>query len=353
MTQAIPIPAAPAIIPAATYLRPEVLATYRSMETVPRRLQAMETVMVFIAANGSVFHLRGPGAGDEGVRLGENLQGEHHLFFEQVVTEGAYQFGATIERTNYLARKINLRVVIGGFMNNITYRACEERWWEGQDERLGGWLGVFTRFSGWRWIQVWPEKTVSTTQQRDPVAVGNNVATWDIDWIAPVPYYSKPAVYTKPWKAADAGDPDTDGFYHGTLAIPNRGDIGSYVEYLISNGEGSCWVQDNYSDRLVELPPIYNSDGQVLVDTDPTRKTLIAEHDPQDNDLFKILRASGLLNFFLTKTDASPGNALWLRGYCRFLYPVPPQSVVHLKVKHKNPQAQITAKLSQRFKRSR
>ena len=48
MTQAIPIPSTPAIIPAATYLTPEVLATYQSIEDVPYVLQAMETVAVYI-----------------------------------------------------------------------------------------------------------------------------------------------------------------------------------------------------------------------------------------------------------------------------------------------------------------
>lgn len=354
MTQAIPIPGAPYInIPAATYLRPEVLATYEHIEDVPYKLQAMETVMVYIDPDGHITHLNGPNAGQEGVRFAENLQGEHHLFFEQVVTESAYQFGATIERVNYLARRINMRVYIGRpGMNNITYRACEDRWWRGQDEVRGGWFGVFTRFSGWRWVAVWPEKTVSTTQKRDPVAYDNNQAIWDVNWISPIPYYSKPALMTLPWKASKAGDPDADGFYHGTLAIPNKGDIASYIEYLII-GAGDCIVQDNESSREVRLPPIFPSDGQVLVDTDPIHKTLLAANDPHDNYLFKVLRSAGVLNFFLTGSQVESSEAFWLRDYVRFMFAVPPNSVAHLHVKHSNPEAQITAKLTQRYKRSR
>lgn len=355
MTQAIPIPAAPAIIPTATYLRPEILATYEHIEDVPYRLQAMETVMVYIDHAGNITHLNGPGAGDEGVRLHENLQGEQHFPFEQVITEGAYQMGATIERVNYLARRINLRVAIGRpGMNNITYRACEDRFWSGQDEALGGYLGVFTRFSGWRWTQVWPEKTVNTSQKRDAVAYDNNFAIWDVNWIAPVPYYSKPAFMTKPWKAANAGAPDADGFYHGTLAIPNDGDIASYIEYLITDGAGTCVLQDNISERTQSIGPIFASDGQVLVDTDPTRKTLVAANDPHDNDLYKVLRAAGLLKLLLAQSKVEASQALWLRtGYTRFLYTIPPMSVAHLHVKHNNPNAQIVAKCTRRFKRSR
>lgn len=355
MTMAIPIPGAPLInIPSADYLRPEVLATYEHIEDVPYVLQAMETVMVYIDSAGNVTHLNGPHAGREGVRFAQNLQGEHHLFFEQVVTESAYQFGATIERVNYLARKINMRVFIGRpGMNNITYRACEDRWWAGQDEVLGGWFGVFTRFSGWRWIKVYPMKTVDTAQKMDPVAYDNNQAMWDVNWIAPVPYYSQPSVMTQPWLASKAGAPDKDGFYHGTLAIPNMGDIGSYVEYLLTDCAGTVWVQDNYNERAVEIKDIFADDGQVTVYTDPTQKTLVSENDPHDNEFYKVLRAAGLLNFLLSPTKALSGEALWLRQYIRFLYQVPPKSVAHLHVRANNPDAQIVVRLSQRFKRSR
>jgi hypothetical protein len=357
MTSAIMVPSKPTFAQAANYLRPEVLATYENIEELPYRLQAMETVMVYIDHWGNVTHLNGPNAGQEGARFGQNLQGEHHLFFEQVVTESAYQFGATIERVNYLARKINCRVFIGRpGMNNITYRACEERFWHGQDEQLGGWFGVFTRFSGWRWIPVWPMKTVDTAQKMDPVAYDNNQAQWDVNWIAPIPYYSKPALTTKPWLAANAGAPDADGYYHGTLVVPNGGDIGSYAEYLLNDCEGAdgdTWVQDNIDSRMVALPPIYASDGQVLVDSDPTHKTIVADNDPHSDEMFKLLRASGLVNFFLQGNKTPASEALWLRGYVRFIFPIPPNMVAHLRVKSRNPNANIVAQVTQRYKRSR
>lgn len=353
MTQVFQVPASPAIIPAAQYVRPEVLATYEHIEDLPYVLQAMETVMVFIDNAGNIFHLTGPQEGTEGVRLGVQIQGEQHWPFEQVISESAYQLGATIERTNFLMRKINFRVLIGApGMNNITYRACEDHWWQGQDEVNGGWFGVFTRYSGWRWIQIFPEKTVDTAQTRDPVAFQNNMAQWDINWIAPVPYYSQPAAVSEPWQAALAGPPDVNGFYHGKIAMPNHGELNSCVEYLIS-GSGTCIVQDNDSDRYVTLPVIQDSDGQVLCDTDPTHRTLVAANDPQDNLFADILRASGLLNFFLIFTPQPSDVAIWLRGYTRFLYTISPQTVVHLHVAHTNPNAQIVAQVGQRFKRSR
>jgi hypothetical protein len=353
MTQALNIPSMPAIIPAATYLTPEVLATYRNIDDTPYILQAMETVMVYIDFNGNIFHLNGPLAGREGVYFYENLQGEQHIPFEQVTVEGAWQWGAYISRQNYLPHKINFRIFIGGpNMNNITYRMCEDRWWAGQDEVNGGWFGQFTRFSGWRWLQVWPEKTVRTTQKRDPVAYDNNGAIWDVDWIAPLPNYSKPALITMPWRAVDAGASDKQGYYHGVIAIPNRGDLPGHVRYLI-NGAGTCQVQDNNSTRMVKLPKILTTDGQCLCDTDPLHKPLLAENDPYDNGFYKTKRATGLLNFLLSASTTAAHNAWWLRGYVRFLNTVPPKSVVQLRVMHTNPRATIVAQLPQRYKRGR
>lgn len=356
MTSSLLIPTAPAFPSAAQYVTPDVMAQYQTLEDLPYPLQAMETVMVFIDSNGNIFHLNGPLAGKEGVKFYENLKGEHHLFFEQVTVEGAYMLGGIIDRTNYLIRKINFRVHIGApGMNNMTYRMCEDRWWNGQDEINGGWFGVFTRYSGWRWLQVWPAKTVETAQKRDPVAYDNNQAIWDVDWIAPIPYYSKPAKTTDNWFAANSGPADSNGFYHGTLAIPNGGDMATPVRYLVTGANsGTCYVQDNNSSRMVKIGPIDTHDGDVLIDTDPIHKTVLCQNDPYDKGFYDKQQQSGLLNFFLQSITTSAHNALWLRvGYVRFLNVCPPYSVTHLKVMHNNPRAQIAAQLPQRYKRSR
>lgn len=355
MTQAIYVPSAPALVPAPSYISPDTVATYSDIEELPYPLQAMETVMIFIDSNGNIFHLNGPQAGKEGVVFYENLQGEQHLFFEQVTVEGAYMFGGIIDRVNYLIRRINFRVFVGApGMNNITYRMCEDRWWAGQDEVNGGWFGVFTRVSGWRWVQVFPAKTVETAQKRDPVAFDNNCAVWDVDWIAVIPYYAKPAINTSAWVAANSGAPNSSGYYYGTLAIPNRGDMASYVRYLITgDNSGTCILQDNNSGNMVTLPTIESTDGDVLVDTNPMVKTLVAQNDPQPSEYYAITSAAGLLDFFLQNETTPAQEALWLRGYVRFVYNIPPYSVAQLQVQHTNPGAQIVAQLPQRYKRSR
>lgn len=335
----------------ASYTVAQHLSSLTTLEQFPEFLAALQTQVIYIDPKGNVFHLNGALAGLEGVTLGEQMQGEQHIPFTQVLIEGAFQVGATIQRTNYDKRLINFRIQVGRpGMNNYTYRMCEERWWDGQDETQPGWLGIFTRLSGWRWAQVQPFKTVDTAQQKDPVAYGNNFAVWDINWIAPFPYYCKPALY-KSWTASTAGPKGTDGFYTGNIVLANRGDLPSHIYYLI-NGSGYCELQDNNSDTMVALPVIEPSDGLVLCNTDPAQQTLTAQHDPQDNFFYDIARSSGLLNFLLSGIDQSD-EPIWQRGYTRFVNTVPGQTATHFTVKHSNPNATITAYVPQYYRRGR
>lgn len=333
----------------ASYTTAQRYSSLTTLEQFPEYLAGLQTQCVYLDPNGNMFHLNGPLAGWEGVQFGPTIQGEQHLPFEQVLIEGAFQQGSTLQRTNITHRLLNFRVQIAG-TNNYTYRMAEERWWAGQIESKPGWFGVFTRLSGWRWIQVYPYKTVDTAQKLDPVAYGNNFAEWDITWIAPWPYYAKPTVYGQ-WSAATSGAPDKNGFYSGNIVLANRADVETYVYYLIS-GEGQCQVQDNNSSSMVSLPQIFASDGAVLCNTDEAQITLTAANDPVDNQFFDIARASGLLNYFLSGVDQSD-VPIWRRQYTRFVYKVPPATATHFTVMHTNRQATITAFLPQRYRRAR
>jgi hypothetical protein len=333
----------------ASYTVAQQLNAYTTLQQFPEYLAALQTQVIYIDPNSNIFHLNGALAGWEGVQLGPVIQGEQHIPFEQVLIEGAFQLGATVQRTNINKRLINFRVQIHG-KNNYLYRMAEERWWAGQIENQPGWLGVFTRLSGWRWIQVYPYKTVDTAQQIDPVAYGNNFAEWDINWIAPWPYYSKPTAYGQ-WNALTAGPPNSAGYYSGNIVLANRADVETYVYYLIS-GAGYCQLQDNNSSSMVPLPEIFPTDGVVLCNTDPAQVTLTAQNDPIDNVFYDIARSSGILNFFLSGVDQSD-QPIWQRQYTRFLNTVPPATATHFTVMHTNPNATITAFVPQRYRRAR
>jgi hypothetical protein len=332
----------------AQYMYPETLAAYQDFLSIPKVLQGLDTTMIYLAPNGDVTHLAGPNAGQEGVYLYKVLQGEQQLPFEQVVTESAFQWGATIQRTNYTKRLINFRVMIVGD-SQYTYQLCDNRWWDGQDETQDGWLGVYTRFGGWRWIPVRPYQTVSTAQNDDPVMYGNNAAIWDITWISQRPWYSKETLYDT-WSAAGTTQ-NQYGYYTGTVVVANQGDMPTYVQYLV-NGSGLCTVQDNNSNNMVALPEILDIDGPCLVDTDPMERTLTAASDAFDDEYYQYLQSAGVLNFFLTGVN-STAEPWWMRGYTRFVYNVPPLTTMQYNVWHNNPNATVTVMVTQRYKRSR
>lgn len=330
-------------------------------QALPKRLQGMGTQVVYISPARQLFHLAGPNSGREGVSLATQLLGDQQWPFDVVVQESAYMMGASIQKVNINKRMFNLGVVIGRHnppMTEYQYRMAEDHWWQGQDENQDGWLGVFTRFSGWRWIPVRPDTTVRTAQKVDTAAFGNNVSTWDITWIGARPYFTKPALY-KTWYARNSVgvqnpdkplDPNAK-IYTGTIHLANRGDLPSYVSYLVSS-PGEAWVQDNDSTRMVNLPFTRKKDGTYLCDTEPGNRTLTSATDPVDNLLYDSIRQSKILDFFLHDIGQL-GLPLQMRFNDRFMYKVPPRTSVALTVQHTNPNATITAFMPQRFRRSR
>lgn len=364
------------------FIREAEKAAYDQWDKLSRKLQGLDTRVVYITPDGFRYDLYGgPMAGRQGVRLVEEFAGEHHWPFEILKSEGAYQLGSTVERVNVLDRRISLNVVIGGHaprpFNNYQYRMAEARWWDGQDENRDGWLGIYTRFSGWRWCRVRPGEPVDGVQTRDPVAMDNNTAVWPVVWLAQKPYYSKPSVWetwqndeeshglfndvvgfvegweTRAREILGLGEPSTREYQVGesVIVLANRADLESFPQFIVS-APGKVWVQDGTTDRMVELPYFTENDGYVLVDTDPTQRTLTASNDPVDNIFYQIARQSKILDFFLHDI-VDTGLPVWQRFDKRFMASVPPRTIAQIRVRHSNPNGSITAILPQRYKRSR
>lgn len=336
---------------------------------LPSPLQGMGTTVVYIDPTNNLHTLAGPLAGLEGTRLATQIYGDQQWPFAQVLSNSPYVMGAEIHRQNIPERKFNLGIIIGRHnppMTEYEYRIAEDFWWAGQDESNDGWLGIYTRFSGWRWIPVRPDETVKTPQPMDPSAYGNNASKWDITWVAVRPWFTKPALY-KTWQASTAGAPVPppgtnllggladqligDVYYSGTLPVANRGDLPAYVQYIVSS-PGQAIVQDGASTRMVSMPDNAASTGTYLIDTAPTARTLTAANDPQDNLLFELIRQSAVLDFFLSGV-ANEGLPLQLEFTNRFIYSIPPQTVQQFSVYHSDPGGVITAIVPQAYKRSR
>jgi hypothetical protein len=315
-----------------------------------------------------MFNLAGPAKGLEGVRFCTQLVGDQNWPAEQVKTNSPYVMGATIQRTNVAERTLSAGIVIGSQappMTEYQYRMAEAHWWDSQDEKNDGWLGIYTRFSGWRWVPVRPASPVTTPQRMDSTAFGNNASMWDINWIAARPYFTKVGLYRtfqSKFAAAPTPPPSTligglidqllgNTFYWGTLNLCNRGDLPSYVQYYVSS-PGQAIVQDNHSNRLVPLPHTQKNRGTYMCDTEPGKRTLTAADDPHDNLLFDLIRQSQILNFFLSGI-ADMGLPLQLTWKNRFMYMIPPRTEIMLTVGHSDPNGVITAMVPQRYKRSR
>jgi hypothetical protein len=353
---------------------PELVEPVSFMQ-LPPPVRGMMTKVVYLSPDLTrMFNLAGPAKGREGVRLASQLQGDQQWPFKQVLVNSPYIFGATIDRQNIPEREFDLGVIIGSQtppMTEYQYRLAEDHWWACQDEANDGWLGVYTRYSGWRWIPVRPHETVKSPQKMDSTAFGNNASQWDITWLAARPYFTKPALY-KTFQSINAGRPRSAPqgggilsgvievideilgvgvFYWGTLPIANRSDLPSYATFLVSS-PGQAIVQDNDSTRLVTLPNTQASVGTYMCDTEPSKRTLTAANDPTDNLIYDIIRQSQILDFFLSGI-ANQGLPLQLTWNGKFMFAIPPQTVVNLTVGHSDPNGAIVAIVPQRFKRSR
>ena len=338
-------------------------------DRLDRRLQCVETKIIYIGVpdpdiggNRRIWNLAGNYGGAEGLDLAPKAGGLMMMPFTQKYSEGAYQIGATLERTDYERREINIGVMVGNSYKPDTsfrYRMLEQRWWASWSETEEGWLGVFTRTHGWRFLRVRLAEEPKNEFELDPVAFENNFMQWDFTCVATQPFWCKrieQATWKNPGDLYTAYTPNMgyDDLFRdlvygeGTLTLPNRGTRSAYPKFMIQ-GEGVAWVQDGIGGEMMPLPTIHPADGMVLLDTDPTARTLTAAKDPVDPFFYKIARNSQILDFVLHDLLES-GLPIWRRFDAKgFMASIPPRTVANLKVRHTNPNGVITAYMPQRF----
>lgn len=307
------------------------------------------TTWMYIAPNGRRFDLEGRHRGRQGVRMAPDLAGAHHLPFEHLFTESAYQIGSTYERSNINKRVFKVGVILGGKgVNSHQYRCIEDNWWAAWPHDQFGWMGAHTRFGGWRFAEVILGDAVEDRVKMDPTTHGNNVQLWNMTIIAPKPWYAKRTLVTT-WKAHPATVAE-HGFDMETIAIANRGQLSDWPLFLVK-GPGRAWVQDGMTDRMVQLPELSSDDGYMLVDTDPANRTLTGSSDPVDNIFYDLVRSSKILDFFLHDI-AALGQPVWRRANgIRFTSQIPPRTVANITVKHNHPEGAITVMVPQRYAR--
>lgn len=329
-----------------------------------RQLRARETKMVYLSPDGrNLWNLAGNWAGKEGVILDEKLKGSQGVPFEHRYSSGPYMIGEELERTDYRKRVIDWGIHIGPSLNILTrrrhqnnefsYRMLEEKWWADWPENYrspAGFIGEYTRTHGWRWLRVRLGEATNDTLDRDPTAFDNNQQSWSMTIHAQFPFYSK-RPWTREWRNDDL-NAQLNGRNHGVIPFVNRGDWAQWPKFIVE-GSGTVSIQDGVIDRMVELPKILPADGMILVDTDPSKRTLTASTDPVDNLFYKIIRNSEILDYLLNDlTNADSGIAIGRRmpGGIGFTSQIPGHSNAVLKVTHTNPAGKITGILPQWYR---
>lgn len=311
-------------------------------------------------SNNKVWHLAGPGRGREGVVLARELEGVMQPEFDIRYSEGPYLVGANPERVDYKRRRINLGVVVQPNANAerpeepnpFSYRLIEDSWWSSWSEEVPGFLGCFTRTHGWRWLKVLLAEASKTAIPTDPVANGNNTMQWNMAIDAPYPMFAKRSL-TRTWRASDELNPDPmdTSVKRGIIKIANRGTWPAAPKFLIT-GHGDVTIEDGNEGKTVKLPRFYESDGDfMLVDTDPTKRTITTQKDPVDAQLYKYLRNSQLLDILLHDVTSSrlPAQRR-IPGGVGFDNEIEPRTVANINVTHTNPRGTITCIMPQQFK---
>jgi hypothetical protein len=319
-------------------------------------LRSTQTKWVYIhPSNNKLWHLAGPMRGREGVVLAKELEGAMHAPFDIKYSEGPYLVGAKAERVDWQKRIISLGVVIQPNFNAerkeesgpFNYRLIEDSWWSSWSAEVPGFLGSFTRSHGWRWIKVTLGEASKTAVSIDPVAHGNNMMVWNMTLHAPWPFYAKRSV-TKMWKAALPNY--RNDVFNGLLKVPNRGTWESHPKFLIT-GHGNVTIQDGTGGKIVKLPKFYSSDGNfMMVDTDPTKRTIVTQKDPVDDQLYKYLRNSELLDVLLHDVTAAKLPAQRrIPGGIGFDGVVEPRTIANIRVTHTNPRGTVTCIMPQNY----
>ena len=361
-------------------------------------LQGLKTRIIYIGVpdpdiggRRRWWDLHGNYAGAQGVMCGEVFAGLMHAPFNLKLESGAYEIGATWQRTDWEPKQMSMAAMINvgsHGADSFDYRKLEQHWWASWSTDTDGYLGVYTRTHGWRFILVRLADTSKTQFEIDPTANDNNFMEWDMDIVALYPFFGKKSIqqtWTNPsatstsWNLiidtidnilsaliADLG-PLVQGSSQiladvlpqrhvgvNTFAIANKGTFGMYPKYIVSS-PGIAWLQNGWnpdgSPQMLQLPLLTPEDGYVMVDTDPDARTITCTTDPVDPLFMQILQNSSLLEILLGP-EINSTKPIWEQFKFTFTEAamIPPRTVANLTAWHSQAGGTITAIVPQMYK---
>lgn len=330
-------------------------------EWASQMLTAESTKMVWVGPNLKWWDLAGNIRGRQGVIATNEITGVGLAPWDHKFSEGPYIAGATLERTDIRKRIITFGAIINpnqnrmdkrAYNSSFKYRYVDDMWWKSFSKDKFGYLGFFTRATGWRWIKcILNSDSDSGSHSLDPVAHKNNSATYNMSLVAVDPYFYKIPFY-KTWQnTPEAIAKGKDGFGAGAITLANRGSLVSNPLYIVTC-PGTAQIGDG-PERMITMPETSTADKYFMVDTNENVKTITGAVDPVDNPFYRFIRQAGLVDFFLHDI-AAQGLPLWRRweNPMEFEYGVAAGQSATVKVKHDYPDAQVTMILPQRFEKA-
>lgn len=227
----------------------------------------IQAIVEIKGVNGDVVHLTGPRAGEEGMYLGQDLEGildpDVKVFYDETMDVP----GATYTGHRYLPREVTIRVEV------FHDEDGPDTWWTSRDTRYRKLFSLkheaelrFTTEDGLRILKVRQDGPHKVSTKTDPR--GRSVNTITTHLKAADPFWYAPD-YTE--------EHEVDG--SATFTMENPSDVIVFPEWVIPEGTSNLTLPDGVEDRYVQLPETLVTDGNVLVRVDPRYKQIVSDKD--------------------------------------------------------------------------
>lgn len=236
------------------------------------------TKIVVWDVHGRVWHLHGPGAGREGVRLTKQA-GFMFAPVTLLVSEGARQDGATFLRSVRSKKDYDFFVWIDGRGDVRAFHAIHDAWHRGWSTDIPCKIGYYTRHQGWRYQMVQLDAAPELQGEMDPAR--NAAVEYQMSVSAMDPL-ERHIGESHVWV-------NSDGANQGVVRARNAADQPAWLRYTM-NGPGRFAIEDpagGETPRVVETPLI--DDGEELrINTHPRQRTarVYSGADPEGRNVW-------------------------------------------------------------------
>lgn len=229
------------------------------------------TKVVYIGISGRCWHLSGPGAGAEGVTLGDNPTGHMFAPVSLLLSEGARQDGASFLRDVKSKKEMDIIVDIGGdsipliLQSARHFLAVHDAWFRDWSTKTPGIWAYFTRHQGWRYQQVRLDSAPVPVTGIDPAINYHEAYQMGVVALDPMmSHFGEHSVWV-----------NSKGLGEGIVWARNAADQPAPPRYTM-NGPGRFHILDPGfaadTTRIVETPPILA--GETLrIDTHERHRT--------------------------------------------------------------------------------